>query len=108
MTNKNKSTRAPEDKPEYKPPTYRCYLESEKEKYMKELFKLYPKHPKPLLEMIFKVHEMETFGTDEQKENIKELMDSIPDNPDLSYFGTNGFQEEIEENKGYKIVENID
>jgi hypothetical protein len=106
MTNKDKS-REDREKPENKQPRYTALLESEKAQYLEKMVKLYPKHPKPLLEMILRVYEKELYGTDEEREHIKNTMDNLKARPDLSYFGKNGFQEEIVENKGFTVERTI-
>lgn len=105
MTNKNKSTR--EEKPEPTKPRHTALLQSEKEEYLEKLMKLYPKLPKPMLEMIIKVYEKDLYGTDEEKEHMQKIFDEMPKRPDLTYFGNNGFQPEITENKGFKIENNL-
>lgn len=98
-----KQSKPKKEKKEPKSLVYRKFLDSERAEYMAKLVKKYPKHPVPLLEMILTVWEKEQFGTDEEKQAIKHYMGTIGDKPDLNYFGKNGFQEEIVENKGFTV-----
>lgn len=100
MTNKNKKTRQPERKTRY--------TDEERTNYVRLLQDLYPKIPHPLLMEYIKVHELREFGTESVREKVEKTLDAIAENPDLTYFGTNGFQQEIEENKGFKIVNNLE
>lgn len=96
MTNKNKRTKKEERKTRYTDEERKCYVGL--------LQQLYPKIPEPLLMEYIKVHEIREFGSGTMKEKVERTLDSIADQPDLTYFGTNGFQSEIAENKGFKIT----
>lgn len=99
MTNKNKQTRPQ--------PKKTRYTDEERTLYVGLLKDLYPKIPPPLLMEYIKVHELREFGNDSIKEKVEKTLDAISENPDLTYFGTNGFQETMEENKGFKITTNL-
>lgn len=101
MTNKDKKTK--EHKKKMKEKVYKGWTQEERENYLATLVNMYPKHPKELLYKILLFHERYTFATDEERFKMDALLDAIGKQPDLTYFGKDGFQEEIEENKGFKV-----